>query len=60
MMPWSMKMKAHGGGRVELLFNGDEVDFHLIELLDQFCEISNVAADSIQAVNYDGPKGWAV
>ena len=28
----------------------------MIELLDQFCEISNVAADSIQAVNYDGPK----
>ena len=46
----------HRGGSVKLLLDGDEVDLHLVQLLDQFGKIADVAADSVQAVDNDGTE----
>lgn len=48
---------AHGRGGVELLLDGCEVDLLGTELLNQLCEVPDVAADPVQTVDDNGPKG---
>ena len=47
---------AHGGGRVELLADGDEVNVPVAQVLDELCEVTDVAADPVEAVNNNGRK----
>ena len=48
---------AHGRGRVELLADGDEVNVPVAQVLDELCEVTDVAADPVEAVDHDGGKG---
>lgn len=48
---------AHGGGRVKLLADGDEVDVPVAQILDELGKVSDVAADAVEAVDHDGGKG---
>ena len=48
---------AHGGGRVELLADGDEVDVPVAQVLDKLGKVADVAADAVEAVDHDGGKG---
>ena len=48
---------AHGGGRVELLADGDEVNVPVAQVLDELGEVTDVAADPVEAVDHDGGKG---
>ena len=47
---------AHGGGRVELLADGDEVDVPVAQILDELGKVTDVAADAVEAVDHDGGK----
>lgn len=47
---------AHGGGRVELLADGDEVNVPVAQVLDELCEVTDVVADPVEAVNNNGRK----
>ena len=48
---------AHGGGRVKLLADGDEVDVPVAQILDELGKVADVAADAVEAVDHDGGKG---
>ena len=48
---------AHGGGRVELLADGDEVNVPVAQVLDELGKVADVAADAVEAVDHDGGKG---
>ena len=48
---------AHGGGRVELLADGDEVDVPVAQILDELGKVADVAADAVEAIDHDGGKG---
>ena len=48
---------AHGGGRVELLADGDEVNVPVAQILDELGKVADVAADAVEAVDHDGGKG---
>ena len=48
---------AHGRGRVELLADGDEVDVPVAQILDELGKVTDVAADTVEAVDHDGGKG---
>ena len=45
-----------GGGRVELLADGDEVNVPVAQVLDELCEVTDVVADPVEAVNNNGRK----
>ena len=49
---------AHGGGRVELLADGDEVNVPVAQILNELGKIADVAADAVEAVDHDGGKGY--
>ena len=42
---------AHGGGRVELLADGDEVNVPVAQVLDELGKVPDVAADAVEAVD---------
>ncbi len=48
---------SHGGGGVELLADGDEVDVAIAQILDELGKVTDVAADTVEAVDHDGGKG---
>ena len=45
---------SHRRGGIELLPNGDEVDFSAAEILDELGEVPDIAADTVQPVHHDG------
>ena len=47
---------AHGGGCVELLPDGDEVNVPVAQVLDKLGKVADVAADTVEAVDHDGGK----
>ena len=47
---------AHGGGRVELLPDGNEVNVPVAQVLNELRKVTNVAADPVEAVDHDGRK----
>ena len=47
---------SHGGGGIKLLLDGDEVNLHSVQLLDQLGKIADVTADPVEAVDNYGPE----
>ena len=45
---------AHGRGRIELLTDGDEVNVPVAQILDELCKVTDVAADTVEAIDHDG------
>ena len=47
---------AHGGGRVELLADGNEINVPIAQILDELCKVTDVAADAVKSIDHDGRK----
>ena len=47
---------SHGGGGVELLPDGDEVNVPVAQVFDELCKVADVAADAVQPVYHNGGK----
>ena len=47
---------SHGGGGVELLPDGNEVNVPVAQVFDELCKVADVAADAVQPVYRNGGK----
>ena len=47
---------SHGGGGVELLPDGDEVNVPVTQVFDELCKVADVAVDAVQSIYHNGGK----